>query len=107
MTDEEYYRELVKLTVNTNVKFVVVDPSAASFIECIRRHGKFTVIRGEFNLLSNAYKALETGKIKICKNCSNILSEIFTYSNDTPIGKDDHAISDMAYFVNAMEREIV
>lgn len=108
MTDEEYYLSLVSLVGERKLEFIVVDPSAASFIECIKRHGKFTVIRGEGNIRTNIYKsseALETGKIKICKNCSNILTEIFTYSDDTP-ESDEHTIGDMTYFVNAIEWKI-
>ena len=43
-TDEEYYLDLAELIGNKNVDAVIVDPSAASFIECIRRHKKFRVI---------------------------------------------------------------
>ncbi|MEG2429655.1 MAG: PBSX family phage terminase large subunit, partial [Oscillospiraceae bacterium] len=43
-TDEEYYVELTKLCENKKIKAIVIDPSAASFIECIRRHNNFKVI---------------------------------------------------------------
>ena len=39
-TDEEYYTELEALAGDLPVRAVVVDPSAASFIETIRRHGR-------------------------------------------------------------------
>src|SRR5699024_10136006 len=38
-TDEEYYTELEKLAGDLSITSVIVDPSAASFIEVIRRHG--------------------------------------------------------------------
>lgn len=43
-TDEEHYKGLSDLAGNRTIEYVVADPSAASFIECIRRHGEFDVI---------------------------------------------------------------
>lgn len=42
-TDEEHYTELEKLAGDCHISSVIVDPSAASFIEVIRRHGRFRV----------------------------------------------------------------
>ena len=42
-TDEEYYVQLEALAGDLPITSVIVDPSAASFIECIRRHGRFFV----------------------------------------------------------------
>ena len=42
-TDEEHYLALEKLCEGRKIEVVIIDPSAASFIECIRRHGKFNV----------------------------------------------------------------
>ena len=43
-TDEEYYRALEDLAGDREIEAVIVDPSAASFIETIRRHGRFTAV---------------------------------------------------------------
>ena len=51
-TDEEYYTELEKLAGDLHVKSVIVDPSAASFIEVIRRHKRFTVKKAEIGRAS-------------------------------------------------------
>ena len=37
MTDEEYYCSLTALIGDRKVEYAVVDPSAASFIECIKK----------------------------------------------------------------------
>ena len=42
-TDEEHYEQLEKLCGNRKIERVIVDPSAASFIACIRRHGRYWV----------------------------------------------------------------
>ena len=113
MTDEEYYRSLVSLVGKRKLEFVVVDPSAASFIECIKRHGKFTVKKAENDVLAGIHKtsdALKTGKIRICKTCPDIIREFSLYrwdegaKYDAPRKENDHAMDDMRYFVDAIER---
>ena len=42
-TDEEYHAELLRLAGDLPVRSVIVDPSAASFIEVIKRHKQFNV----------------------------------------------------------------
>ena len=42
-TDAEYYEQLCKLAGDRKIHAVIVDPSAASFIETIRRGGRFRV----------------------------------------------------------------
>ena len=51
-TDEEHYAELERLTKGYYIQAVVVDPSAASFIETIRRHGKYLVIPADNDVLN-------------------------------------------------------
>ena len=36
--DEEHYAALEQLAGDLNIEAVIADPSAASFLECIRRH---------------------------------------------------------------------
>lgn len=114
MTDEEYYRSLVSLVGKRKLEFVVVDPSAASFIECIKRHGKFTVKKAENDVLAGIHKtsdALKTGKIRICKTCPDIIREFSLYrwdegaKYDAPRKENDHAMDDMRYFTAAVTKE--
>lgn len=106
-TDEEYYHELEKLTEGVPVQYVVVDPSAASFIETIRRHGRFSVKKAKNDVLDGIrYTAglISSGKILISPACQNVLKEFEEYSWDTgeqddkPIKQNDHAMDDMRYF---------
>lgn len=107
MTDEEYYCSLVSLVGERSIKGVIVDPSAASFIECIRRHGRFNVIKANNDVLTGIRKtsdALKSGKIRLCKTCPDILREMYLYRwdesarHDAPIKENDHAMDDMRYF---------
>ena len=110
-TDEEYYSELVNLTAGLKIKAVVVDPSALSFIECIRRHGKFRVIPAKnevVNGIRRVSNALAQGKILICPECEDIIREFSLYRWDEKAGKDvpkkenDHAMDEMRYFVSTV-----
>lgn len=51
-TDEEHYDGLEKLIDGRKIECVIVDPSAASFIEVIRRHGKYMVVSAENNVIN-------------------------------------------------------
>lgn len=108
MTDEEYYRSLTELIGNRKVDYVIVDPSAASFIECIKRHGKFRVLRADNDVIKGIRKtsdALKSGRIKICKPCRDALREFTLYrwddsaKYDAPKKENDHAMDDIRYFV--------
>lgn len=108
MTDEEYYRSLCTLIGGRTVDCVIVDPSAASFIECIRRHGEFAVRRADNDVLGGIRQtsdALKSREIRICKTCPDIIREFSLYRWDESARYDavkkenDHAMDDMRYFV--------
>ena len=108
-TDEEYYTELERLAGSLPVEAVIVDPSAASFIECIRRHGKFRVIRAKNDVacgLRRVHEAFKQVKIFISPECNAALREFSLYrweegsSKDTPKKENDHAMDDIRYFVS-------
>lgn len=110
-TDEEYYQELVKLAAGLPIRAVIVDPSAASFITTIRRHGKYVVTHAHNEVLNGIRKtaaAFTKGIIKICDCCKNTLAEFGAYrwddksEEDRPIKENDHAMDDIRYFVNTV-----
>lgn len=110
-TDEEYYDALVALAGERRIEAVVVDPSAASFIACIRRHGRFDVRKARNNVLDgirNTASMINKGRILIHESCVDCLREFGTYSWDTSGGSDavvkenDHAMDDVRYFVQTV-----
>lgn len=113
MTDEEYYLRLVNLAGDRNISCVIIDPSAASFIACIRRHGKFKV-RGASNDVLNGIRLvsslLSAGKIKIGENCKDCIREFSAYSwnddasGDCVVKQFDHAMDDLRYFAYSVMR---
>ncbi|MBQ7100735.1 MAG: PBSX family phage terminase large subunit [Clostridia bacterium] len=110
-TDEEHYSALEALAGDREIDCVTVDPSAASFIECIRRHGRFRVVPARNDVLDGIRKvseALKGGKIKICSPCRDIIREFSLYrwedncTKDTPKKTNDHAMDDLRYFVTTL-----
>ncbi|MBQ4645536.1 MAG: PBSX family phage terminase large subunit [Clostridia bacterium] len=108
MTDKEYYEELVRLADNRHIDAVIVDPSAASFMECIRREGRFRVIPARNNVsdgIRQVSEKLKTKQILIGSSCEDSIREFSMYRwdansvRDTPRKEYDHAMDDIRYFV--------
>jgi len=110
-TDEEYYSELEKLIEQREIRAVICDPSAASFITCIKRHGRYSVIPAKNDVLDGIRRvsdALKSQKIRICKNCADAIREFSLYrweeggGRDAPRKENDHAMDDIRYFVSTV-----
>ena len=108
MTDEEYASALAELAGGREITAVVADPSAASFIEVLKRKG-WRVRKADNDVLAGirmTSDALKNGRVVICEGCSDCLREMDEYVWDLSSGsKDkvrkehDHAMDDMRYFV--------
>ena len=115
-TDEEHYAELEKLSGDRRIERVIVDPSAASFKETVRRHGKFAVWNADNSVLDGirlTASLLSAGRILIHRSCKGILSEFGQYRwdmdalEDAVIEEFDHGMDQMRYFCSTiMEREV-
>ncbi|MCI9144783.1 MAG: PBSX family phage terminase large subunit [Eubacterium sp.] len=111
LTDEEYYTQLEKLADGKRITALIIDPSAASFIQTVRRHGKFTVIKAENDVLTGINRvcqALKNDEIFFYPNCGDTLREFSIYRWDSSIKRDapkkenDHAMDDIRYFVSTV-----
>lgn len=109
LTDEEYYEALCRLAGKRKIEAVIVDPSAASFIQCIRRHGKFKALPAKNSVtdgIRKVHEALKQGKIRIGPDCTDTLREFSLYrweegqTKDVPKKENDHAMDDIRYFVS-------
>ena len=106
-TDEEYYSEIEKLAGDRDIQCVIVDPSAASFIATIRKHGRFAVRKAKNDVLSGirlTATMLKAGVVKISDQCSDAIREFGLYrwdekgEVDRPVKENDHAMDDIRYF---------
>ncbi len=107
MTDEEYAGALERLAAGRVLSGVIVDPSAASFMEVLRRRG-FPVQKAQNDVLSGirlTADLLKEGKLVICEGCSDCIRELDCYVWDLSSGakdrvkkENDHAMDEMRYF---------
>ena len=113
-TDEEHYAGLSALADDLPIEAVIVDPSAASFMECIRRHGTFRVQKAKNDVIGGiraVSAALKENKIRIAPACRDTIREFSLYrwdensARDVPVKENDHAMDDMRYFVSTVLRE--
>ena len=113
-TDEEHYQALVELVRDFPITRVIVDPSAASFIECIRRHGEFRVkpaINSVIDGIRITSSLLNSGMIRIDPSCKDCIREFGLYrwdekkTADTVLKENDHAMDEVRYFCNTVLRK--
>lgn len=121
-TDEEYYADMVqflqeddgrggrKAIVPTDV---IIDPSAASFIMCVKRRGGYSVkqannaVKPGIELTRSLFRQ---GVLLINDCCRDILAELEGYAwdekspEDKPVKVNDHAVDDMRYFAYSILR---
>lgn len=113
-TDEEHYQALVELVEDLPITRVIVDPSAASFIECIRRHGDFRVkpaINSVIDGIRITSSLLNADMIHIDPSCKDCIREFGLYrwdekkTSDTVLKENDHAMDEVRYFCNTVLRK--
>ena len=106
-TDEEYYEKLQELATGHRIDYVVIDPSAASFITTVFRHGEFRVVKAKNEVLDGIRQTavyLRMGRVKIHRRCKDTIREFGLYrwdeksTEDKPIKENDHAMDDIRYF---------
>lgn len=106
-TDQEYARDLKALAGGRRLQGVIVDPSAASFLEVLRREG-LPVRKAKNDVLSGirlTAQLLKEGRLVICQGCCDALREFGLYRWDTGgaggdrvVKEHDHAMDDIRYF---------
>lgn len=110
-TDEEHYAALEQLAGDLNIEAVIADPSAASFLECIRRHGRFRAVPAKNDVIDGIRRvsdALKERRILFSQSCTDCLREFSLYrwdktaARDAPRKEYDHAMDDVRYFVSTV-----
>lgn len=114
-TDEQYYEALEEFATfdgeELTIDSVIVDPSAASFIELIRQRGKFVCKGADNEVLEgirNVAMLLNRGYLIFDQRCERIFEEFRAYSwdsqaqEDKVIKENDHAMDAIRYFVKTV-----
>ena len=111
-TDQEYYEDLERLARERYVDYLIIDPSATSFIALVKQKRRFRVkkaVNDVINGIQNTALAIQQGKIKVNDCCKRTINEYGLYSwdqkatEDRPIKDNDHAMDATRYFVNTMK----
>ena len=112
-TDEDYCDAVVELADGYNIKKVIVDPSAASFITSLKRR-KFSIQKANNDVMDGIRRTavyLKGGNIRIHRSCANSIAEFGLYRWNDKAGEDqvikdnDHAMDDIRYFCNTIMRK--
>lgn len=110
-TDSEHYDALCELAGDLPIEAVIIDPSAASFSECIRRGGRFRVTAAKNDVIDGIRRVsdcLKEGKILFSPDCKATVREFGLYrweensAKDSVIKENDHAMDDIRYFVSTV-----
>ena len=112
-TDAEYVQDLKDWLEDTIPRAIIVDPSAASFIEALRQAG-FQVIKANNDVLDGIRemaKRLTQGQLRYVNTCERGIAEFGLYvwdkkaaarGEDAPVKDNDHAMDADRYFVKTI-----
>ena len=112
-TDGEYARDLETLAAGKHIRRVVVDPSACSFMACLRERG-WPVAAADNQVLTGirvTADLLKRGRLVICRPCREAIREFSLYcwagkgERDRVVKEFDHAMDDIRYFATSLEGE--
>lgn len=108
-TDGEYADDLTQWLNGIKIKRVIVDPSAASFIAELRKHG-YRVKKARNDVLDGiryTSTLFKNSRLFIDRSCKNTLKELASYvwdekaadrGEDKPMKENDHAMDAMRYY---------
>ena len=114
MTDEQYCDALEALAGSFPVRYVVIDPSAASMIAALRLRGRFSVRKAKNAVLPGirlVQSLLGEELLQFSPRCTSCIREFSQYrwqEGDSPLKENDHAMDDVRYFCSTvLRRKIV
>ena len=106
--NEAYYKMIDKLADGYPIETIIIDPSAASMIETIKKYGKYLVKAANNDVLNGIQevtKYLNLNLLKVNAKCKGLLMEFESYSWDEKSGEDkvikenDHALDSLRYLL--------
>lgn len=114
--DETHYQEICKLIGDRRVELIIIDPSAASFIETINKHGTY-IAKGAVNDVLDGIRVqttfLNKGIISYYKDCKATIAEYGLYSwdmentEDAVVKEFDHALDSDRYMCYTFLRSVL
>lgn len=108
-TDQEYADDLITFLDGIAVKYIIIDPSAASFIAELKKRG-LSIKKAKNDVLNGIRvtgTAIQTGKIFFLSCCKETIKEFSNYiwdpkaadrGEDKPVKDHDHGMDATRYF---------
>lgn len=105
--DEAYYKMLKELIGDIPIQYIVVDPSAASFIATVQKYGEYLVVKANNDVLNGIQtvtKYLNAGVLDFDESCKETFGEFRAYrwdeesAEDKVIKETDHSMDQIRYF---------
>lgn len=112
LDNEEYYKLMDEAIADLPIEKVIVDPSAAGFIQTIVKYGKY-IVEGANNDVLNGIqevtKYLNYGLITIHESCVETIKEFQQYAwddknDDEVIKENDHHLDALRYYIYGVAR---
>lgn len=113
LDNEEYYKIMDDAIGELPIEKIIVDPSAAGFIQTIIKYGKYIVEGADNDVLNGIQevtKYLNRGLLKIHDSCTETIKEFQQYawddkSNDDEVIKEnDHHMDALRYYIYGVAR---
>ena len=112
--NEKYYEKMCETIGNLPIEYILVDPSAAGFIETINKYAKYIVIRADNDVLNGIQevtKYLNMGLLEIHESCTETLKEFEGYAwddkhDDEVIKENDHHMDLIRYYIWSVARTL-
>lgn len=110
-TDSEYAADLRRFIQDKPVEAIYIDPAALSFKVELRKAGFYGLLDAKNEVLDGIRfvgDMMNTGMLKICRSCPNLLKEFQSYvwdarsmktGIDKPLKENDHALDALRYAV--------
>jgi PBSX family phage terminase large subunit len=111
-TDQEYRTDLVEFVGDRRIDKLVIDPSAASFIQELQKNTRFPIVKANNDVedgIRVVSSALTAKRLLVHEDCKNTIREFGSYvwdekaqkrGEDKPVKEMDHSMDAVRYGVN-------
>lgn len=112
-TDDEYAKDMQAFIDGDRIRYVIADPSAASFITRLKRDS-LPVLGAKNDVMTGIHRVsslLGSGDIAFMDSCKSTIDEFGSYiwdkkaadrGEDAPLKQSDHGMDAVRYFVNTV-----
>lgn len=115
LDNEEYYLIMCDAIGDTPIEGIIIDPSAAGFIETIKKHGRYIARAANNDVLNGIQeftKYLNYGLYSVHESCVETIKEFQSYSwddkstEDAVIKQNDHHMDADRYLIYTVARQL-